>query len=416
MKPLLLSTYDIYGGAARATYRLHKGLQNIGLSSQMLVQTKHSDDETVISPTTKLSQGIGKLRPTLDTLPLQYYPHRQRSFYSIQWLPDTLAERVRQLQPDIINLHWVGFGYLQIESFARFAKPIVWTLHDMWAFTGGCHYSGDCNKYTESCGKCPQLNSNLEKDLSRWVWQRKLKAWKNLNLTIVTPSYWLAKCSGASSLLQNARIEVIPNGIDTEIFKPVQRFIARTILGLPQNKRLILFGAIEPTSNIRKGFHLLQPALKKLSQSDWADRIELVVFGASKPNNVPDFGFKSNYLGKLNDDISLALVYAAVDLFVAPSLEDNLPNTIIESLACATPCVAFNIGGMPDMIEHQQNGYLAQPFDVEDLARGITWVLEDVERWQKLCDLSRQKVEQQFTLQIQAMNYLSLYKNICQRS
>jgi glycosyltransferase involved in cell wall biosynthesis len=248
------------------------------------------------------------------------------------------------------------------------------------------------------------------------VWQRKLKAWKNLNLTIVTPSYWLAKCSGASSLLQNARIEVIPNGIDTEIFKPVQRFIARTILGLPQNKRLILFGAIEPTSNIRKGFHLLQPALKKLSQSDWVDRVELVVFGASKPKNVPDFGFKSNYLGKLNDDISLALVYAAVDLFVAPSLEDNLPNTIIESLACATPCVAFNIGGMPDMIEHQQNGYLAQPFDVEDLARGITWVLEDVERWQKLCDRSRQKVEQQFTLQIQAMNYLSLYKNICQRS
>ena len=171
------------------------------------------------------------------------------------------------------------------------------------------------------------------------------------------------------------------------------------------------------TSDRRKGFHLLLPAIKKLSQWEiWQHKLELVVFGASEPVNPPDFGLKTHYLGRLNDDISLALVYAAADIFVAPSLEDNLPNTVMEALACGTPSVAFKIGGMPDMIEHQQNGYLAQPFDVEELAKGISWVLEDEKRYQKLCDRTRDKIEQEFTLEIQASKYLKLYNDILESS
>jgi glycosyltransferase involved in cell wall biosynthesis len=409
IKPLLISSSDISGGAARAGYRLHQGLQSIDVDSQMLVQNKQSDDYTVICPVSKIDKGIGKLKPTLDILPLQLYPQRDRTPYSVQWLPDKLTEKVAELNPDVINLHWINGGYLKIETIAKFKKPIVWTLHDMWAFTGGCHYNGECMNYINFCGTCPQLHSNKEKDLSRWIWKRKAKAWKNLNLTIVTPSHWLAKCAASSSLLKDMRIEVIPYGLDTKQYKPIEKSVARSILGLPEDKQLILFGAMNATGDPRKGFNLLQSALQKLSQSGWGEQVELVVFGSSQPKNPTKLGFKLHYLGRLNDDISLSLVYAAADVFLAPSVQDNLPNTVMESLACGTPCVAFDIGGMPDMIEHQQNGYLAKPFNVEDLAKGIVWVLEDEERLGKLGSNGRAKVEQKFTLEIQANNYLSLY-------
>ena len=412
IEPLLISSSDIDGGAARAAYRLHRGLKNIGVDSQMLVQNKQSDDYTVICPVSKIDKGIGKLKPTLDGLPIQLYAQRDRTPYSVQWLPDKLTEKVAKLNPDVINLHWINSGYLKIETIAKFKKPIVWTLHDMWAFTGGCHYNGDCMNYTTSCGNCPQLHSHIETDLSRWIWKRKARAWQNLSLTIVTPSHWLAKCAASSSLLKDTRIEVIPNGINTEQYKPIEKSIARSILSLPEDKQLILFGAMSVTSDPRKGFNFLQSALQNLSQSGWRERLELVVFGSSQPKNPTKLGFKSHYLGRLNDDISLSLVYAAADVFLAPSVQDNLPNTVMESLACGTPCVAFDIGGMPDMIEHQQNGYLAKHFDIEDLARGIAWVLEDEERLQKLGVNGREKVEQNFTLEIQANNYLSVYQDI----
>ncbi|MFM6242856.1 MAG: glycosyltransferase family 4 protein [Dolichospermum sp.] len=413
MKPLLISASDINGGAARAAYRLHQGLQNIAVDSQMLVQNKQSDDYTVIAPERKVSKGIGKLKPTLDSLPLQLYPQRDRSTYSVQWLPDNLAAQVAQLNPDIINLHWINAGYMQIETLAKFKKPIIWTLHDMWAFTGGCHYNKDCTNYTESCGACPQLYSNKEKDLSNWVWRRKAKAWKDLNLTIVTPSHWLADYARKSSLFQNLRIEVIANGLDAQVYKPIDQKIARNLLNLPLDRKLVLFGAIKSTSDRRKGFHLLEPALRKLSEDkNHKNDVELVIFGASPPSEVPNLGLPIHYLGRLNDDIALALLYSAVDVFIAPSVQDNLPNTVMESLACGTPCIAFDIGGMSDMIEHQQNGYLAKHFDIDDLVRGITWVLEDEERLRWLGGNGRKKVEQKFTLEIQAHNYLYIYENL----
>jgi len=412
MKALLLSASDIDGGAARAAYRLHRGLQAVGVASQMLVQAKYSDDGKVLAPQTKLVKGIAKLKPTLDSLPLQLWRDRNRTNYSIQWLPSTISPKTAKLNPDIINLHWVCEGYLQIEAIAKLGKPLVWTLHDMWPFTGGCHYSQDCNRYTKACGACPLLRSDQGWDLSHWIWQRKAKAWRTLDLTIVTPSSWLAECARNSSLFGDLRIETIPYGLDTQKYKPIDRHVAREILNLPQDKYLVLFGAMNATSDPRKGFHLLQLALKRVSNVEWQGKIELVIFGSSEPTIQSDVCFKSHYLGKLSDDVSLALVYAAADVFVAPSRQDNLPNTVMEALACGTPSVAFNIGGMPDMIEHQQNGYLAQPFETEDLAQGIAWVLEDRERHQKLCDRAREKVEQEFTQDLQARRYLSLFKEL----
>ncbi|MCL1469350.1 glycosyltransferase family 4 protein [Argonema antarcticum] len=411
MKPLLLCKSDIQGGACRSAYRLHQGLQTIGVPSQMLVQDKVSDNSGVIGAKSPIIQKLANFRESLDFLPLKFYKQRQNTTFWPALVPDTIGSKVAKVNPDVVNLHWICRGYLQLETIAKFNKPLVWTLHDMWAFTGGCHYSEDCDRYTQSCGNCPQLQSNNKWDLSSWIWQRKSKSWQRLNLTVVTPSQWLAKCAKASSLFKDIRIEVIPYGLDLQRYKPVDKETARELLNLPQDKQLILFGSMK-TSDRRKGFHLLEPALQQLSKSGWHDRAELVVFGSSGPSSATDLGFRSHYLGRLGDDIALALVYSAADVFIAPSIQDNLPNTVLEALACGTPCVAFNIGGMPDAIEHQQNGYLAQPYKIEDLAQGIDWVLENKERHQKLSSSARQKAEQEYPLELQAQRYLSIFTEI----
>nr|WP_246141949.1 glycosyltransferase family 4 protein [Hyella patelloides] len=418
LKVLLINSSDSKGGAARAAYRLHQGFQLIEVDSQMLVQVKNTSDRLIIG--SPAQSGIGKARTglklTLDRLPLKLYPNGGKSNYSLHWLPDKTDSQVAQLAPDIINLHWVSAGYLKIETVAKFKQPIVWTLHDMWAFTGGCHYNQECERYIDNCGSCPQLGSKRDGDLSRWVWNRKNKAWKNLNLTVVTPSVWLAKCAQESSLFGGCRVEVIPNSVDTDVYRPIDKKVARDLLKLPQDKQLILFLSLKATSDKRKGFHFLQPALQKLSQAGWKDKLELMVVGASRPEEPPEFGFESHYLGTLNDDLTLTLAYSAADVFIVTSVQDNLPNTVMEAISCGTPCVAFNIGGMPDMIEHQLNGYLAQPYQIDDLAQGIVWTLENEQRYQKLADYARHKAETEFGLKTQGSRYLSLFKEILTNS
>lgn len=418
MNSLVLSTFDLNGGAARAAYRLHQGLQSSGINSKMLVQYKSSNDTTVLESSSKLEKWVNRLKPTLDGLPLKFYPQRNCNIFSCQWIPDCIESKLKHLCLDVINLHWNCSGYLSIESLAKLKRPLIWTIHDMWAFTGGCHYSQNCDRYTSSCGSCFQLHSNNTRDLSHWIWQRKAKAWQDLDLTIVAPSTWLAECAKSSSLFRNLQVEVIPNSLDTQKYKPIERGVARKILNLPQDKKLILFGAVESTSEPRKGFHLLQPALQKLSQSGWQDRAELVVFGSSQPKNPVELGFRSHYLGNFSDDVSLAIIYAAADVFVAPSIQDNLPNTIMEAIACGTPCVAFNIGGMSDLIEHKKNGYLAQSLEIESLSQGISWIIGDSDRHQSLRNYARKKAEREFSLEVQARRYIELFtkaidKNYC---
>jgi glycosyltransferase involved in cell wall biosynthesis len=414
MKIASVSTFDNQGGAARAAYRLHQGLNQIDVESWILCQSKFGQDSKVVGG--KTSSGIEQvkigLRLTLDQILLKPYRRQSKQLFSPHWLPSKVDQQVAQLNPDIINLHWVSAGYLQIETLAKFSQPLVWTLHDMWSFTGGCHYNQSCDKFTATCGACPLLDSSKEADLSRKIWQRKQKAWRNLDLTIVTPSQWLGDSAKASSLFGDRRVEVIPYGLDTEIYRPIDQSTARELLQLPQDKQLVLFLSLSATSDQRKGFHLLQPALQQLSKFVGHDQLELMVVGASAPEKPPDLGFKAHYLGILGDDLTLALAYAAADVFVAPSLQDNLPNTILEAIACGTPCVAFDIGGMPDMIDHQQNGYLAKPFVTEDLAEGIRWVLSDRHRLKTLGHSARTKAEQEFALKIQAHRYQQLYQEI----
>ena len=418
MKVLHLTMLDS-DGAGRAAQRLHQGLNRLdnhsytNLHSQMLVQVKSGDDQATVTTKNRFKIAANRLKLTerIDQLLLKLYPHRMQTTFSPQWVPGQLWHDIQQCNPDIINLHWIGHGFLPIEFLKKLNKPLVWTLHDMWAFTGGCHYSQTCDRYQAQCGKCPQLNSHSDWDLSRWVWQRKARSWQDLNLTVVTPSVWLKRCAIASSLFKEIPVEVIPNGLDTVVYKPIERQIARSILNLPLDRHLILFGA-GYASDPRKGFSYLEAALECLSSQQYSQPLEAVIFGGSAPETSSSIGLKVHYLGKLRDDTTLALAYAAADVFVVPSLQDNLPNTVMEALACGTPCVAFDIGGMPDMIEHQQNGYLAQPYETDDLAQGIGWVLRDRERHHRLSQRARAKVEEAFTLQHQATQYFLLYQSI----
>lgn len=412
MKVLIFNESDIDGGAARAAYRLHQGLQNTAVQSQMVVRAKFSGDRTVFPQKTMLT----KLGPPMEGLPLRLYRSRSPSLFSTQWFPDSAVATVRRLSPDVINLHWICNGYLNIQTLPRLNTPIVWTVHDMWPFTGGCHYTGDCQRYIESCGACPQLDSHRSQDLSRWVWQRKAKAWKTLNLTLVSPSRWMAQQIQASSLFQDVPVEIFPNGIDLQCYQPREKSIVRNLLNLPTDKLLILFGAGGGTSDSRKGFPLLTAALQRLGQTEWRTRINLVIFGGLPPEKPLELGFPVHYMGKLNDDLSLALVYAAADVFVAPSVQENLSNTVVEAIACGTPCVAFNIGGMPDLIEHQQNGYLVKPYDVEDLTQGIVWVLKHPERHQNLQKCARKKAEEDFSQRLQAQRYSTLFARLADKS
>ena len=413
---LHLSTWDMKGGAARGAYWLHKGLQQAGIHSKMLVAEKQSDDASVLGADRHIPLFVNKFRQFMDNLPVQMqYPDRSHQF-SPAWFPSAMPKQIEAIAPDIVHLHWVCAGLLTPEAIARIQQPIVWTLRDMWAFTGGCHYALDCKKYQKSCGACPDLDSPKERDLSRWVWQRKHKAWEKANFTIVAISEWLADCARNSSLFYNKRIEVIHNALDESIFKPVPKAVARQVFNLPRDRKIILFGAFNAIHNPVKGFDYLQQALQKLALTDLASTAMLVIFGSGTPQNPPNLGLPARYMGRIQDDYALAVLYSAADVMVVPSVQEAFGKTAMEALACGTPVVSFDATGLKSIVEHQKTGYRAKCFDVEDLANGITWVLQDELRWHQLSARSRQKVEEEFTLKKQAENYIRLYEESIKKS
>lgn len=411
MKVLHLLAYDS-NGAGRAASRIHLSLQSTKVNSSMLVLQKSLQDKSTIplDPRTAL---LKKIQAKVLGRSLGDTFARGKTF-SINLTPSLILNQIQNIHPSIVNLHWVGWEYLKIEDLAKLRVPLVWTLQDMWSFTGGCHYSEDCDRYTKSCGSCPQLKGNKEADLSRWVWQRKVRAWQDLDLTIVAPSQWMADCAKSSSLFSNLRIEVIPFCLDTKQFQPIPPEEARAVLELPQDKQLILFGALSATEDPRKGFQLLIPALQNLSRSGWQDKVELVVFGSSRPEKPINLGFTTHYLGSLNDD-GLKQAYSAADVMIVPSIQESFGQTASEALACGTPVVAFKATGLKDIVDHQKNGYLAKPYEVEDLARGIAWILEDKGRHQQLCLDARQKAKDKFSLGTQARSYLSIYTELLEQ-
>ncbi len=409
MKILIVSTSDILGGAARAAYRLHRSLLNQGINSQMLVQSKSSDDYTVICKNTKIHRALNMLRPTLDGLPVLFYKNRSKTVFSPAWLPfSSIVKQINEINPDIVHLHGVCGGMIKIEDFSEIKSPIVWSLHDNWAFTGGCRVMWRCEKYKDNCGACPRLGSDKENDLSRKVFNRKQKSFSKIEkMTIVGLSKWLYECAKTSILLKNKKHINLPNPINTSVYKPFDKEKARELWILPKDKKLVLFGANSATSDVNKGFKELSEALYKLEDKD----IELVIFGSSKPKESQNFGFKTHYLGHIHDDVSLVTLYSAVDVMIVPSLQEAFGQTASEAMSCSRPVVAFATSGLLDIVEHKKTGYLAKPFDTNDLAHGIKWVLEN-DKYEQLCINAREKVLKEFDSVVVAKKYINLYKEV----
>jgi len=415
IRPLLLNTNDVVGGAARAAYRLHRGLQAIGIPSRMLVRTKESLDPTVLDAKrlqpNKLGWLLLRFSQAIDRLPLVLARQRPDP-WGIGWFPNGLSRIVDDLSPDLVHLHWITGGFVPVRTLARLRQPVVWTLHDDWPLTGGCNLAGACRRFQEACGRCPQLGSSRERDLSRRVHNEKVRAWRTQEIIAVAPSRWLAERAKSSRVFRDRRIEVIPNGIDTQRHRPLDKAQARAILGLPENLKIILFGAVKATSDPNKGFSYLQGALQSLPALMLSQQVMLLVFGAEQPENEPVPGFATRYLGQLCDDVSLALAYSAADVVVVPSRQEAFGLVAAEAQACGTPAVAFDGTGLRDIIDHQQTGYLARSYEVEDLARGICWVLEDGERWRELSRRARAKVKAEFELTHIARRYADLYAEV----
>lgn len=406
--PLLLTASDT-GGAGTATRRIHDGLKEIGVNSRMLVRDKSTSDPTIHGPTNKLTKAFAKVRPYFDVLPLKLYD--ASSEYSINWLPDRLYRRVNKLDPDVIHLNWVAGGYMNPSSISDFTQPIVWRLPDMWPLTGGCHYTDGCTRYRSSCGKCPQLDSTHSWDPSRVTLTRKKRAVEQKDVTVVATTPWLAECAAESAVFRNSQIKVIPNGLNTETFKSYDSAIGRNLFDLPSDAALVLFGAVSPLSNHRKGYDLLIEALDDLDIKGKTD-IELVIFGTSEPEDSPDFGFPTHYTGYLYDEESLALLYSAVDVMVVPSRYEGFGQTISEAMACGTPVVAFDTTGPGDIIVHEETGYLASAYEPTDLAAGIEWILADKIRRDKLGSRSRSEALKKYKSTKVAEQYLDLYNSL----
>lgn len=408
MKILHLTTQD-NGGAGRAAVRLHKALLDSNIDSQMIVQTKTTDLPTIHTLTqTKADKFLSPFRMAIDQLPTLLYKNKTKDIFSSTFFPSNtkLLKKIKEINPDIIHLHWINSGFINIFDLQKINKPIIWSLHDANPYTGGCHVvESDCQFFKTYCHLCPFLQSNFKYDLSFLNFRRKQKAYKNLNLTINGLSQWIANNAKESTLFGKKQIINLPNTIDSNTFYPIQQHTARNLLRIKHKKYILGFGAISATQIYRKGYLQLKEALEKMpNKNDYL----LVVFGSSQGEKIADI--ETCFLGHIYDDITLTLLYSAIDLFITPSLAENLSNTIMESLSCGTPVVAFDIGGNSDMITHKQNGYLAK--NTQELSEGIIWSLQNLHFLQQN---ARQTILQDFDYKVVAPKYIEQYRKMVEK-
>lgn len=410
MNILHLNTYDSNGGAAIAARRLHLALCDAGVQSSMAVLSKSDDNTSIHQVGTPLRKFLHPLLSRLENLPFRLYQKRDKSTLFSYPFFSSPSMKLLYDSADIIHLHWIVKAFLSLTDIAAIPKPIVWTLHDTWAFTGGCHYPSHCKQYTEQCQSCPKLGSPAIYNITQREFQHKQSTYQKIKPYIIAPSIDFFNSIQKSSLLAKHFCRVIPNCINTTTFSPIQSNIARDILNLPYDMPIILFGAISATSDIRKGFDLLVDALHFLKKL-YPYPARLLVFGASHLHDLESI-YPVHCLGHLHDEVSLRLAYSAADVFVCPSREENLPNTIMESLACGTPVAAFAVGGIPDMVEHGINGCLAPPHDAEKLAQEIAYLLKNIARREQMGEAARQVAVERYSAPVIAKQYVELYRQI----
>jgi len=409
MKVLHIIGGELTGGAAKGAHWLHKGLLKLGVDSRILTNSTETHNDLIVESIaqTKRQKIVKKLRSELDLMPVAFYKKRKKIIFSSALFGYDFTRHPLYEWADIINLHWINGGFVNIKHLSKVKKPIIWTMRDMWPMTGGCHYSMKCNNYENGCGYCEQLGSKNKYDLS-WLVVRRKKKYIPKHIVMAGISNWISSCAKKSYLFKDYRIETLYNNIDSQEFLTIDKNIAKEILNIPKDKKIILAGAKELDS-FYKGFKKYLEAIKKLHETS---KYFLLFFGKLDKLLINNIEFEYKNLGYLSDTISLCLAYSAADVFVAPSIMEAFGKTLTEAMACSTPVVAFDATGPKDIINHQKNGYLVKPFDTVDLANGIEWVLKDRDRWKKLCQNAREKVEKEFDITKVAKSYTDLYEDV----
>ena len=407
---LHISTTDNLGGSGRSAYRVHSGLKDLGVHSRMLVGRKVTGDADVLPIANAgfdatmdrfFSRALGRL-----SWQYLFYPSSFRLLRH-QWFNE--ADVVQ-----LYNTHGNYFSHTVLPLISR-RHPVVWRLSDMWAMTGHCAYPFDCERWLTGCGDCPILSDppELYRDTTANLWKIKRWLYSRTDMTIVAPSKWIAGMAAQSPLLGRFNIEIIPTGLDTTIFAPVPRDEARESLQIGPSERVILFGA-ESLADRRKGGAQMHATISRLAETD--RNITVLMVGENANNMTLPESVRTRMTGKITDDRVLARIYSAADVFVLPTLADNLPNVVLESMACGTPPVTFDAGGCRDAVRHMETGYLAKYADVEDLTRGIKLLLNDGELRNRLSERSREVATAEYGIELQARRFLSLYEKVIDSS
>ena len=415
MRVLIINTSERIGGAAIAAHRLMEALKNNGIKAKMLVRDKQTDQISVV----QLKKSWWKVWQFIWERIVIWKANRFKKHNLFAVDIANTGTNISALpefnQADVIHLHWINQGMLSLTDIRRIiesGKPIVWTMHDMWPFTGICHYASDCDKYTKECHYCPLLFKGGKKDLSYRTFEKKRKLFDGANITFVACSRWLEGMAKQSELLKGQTITNIPNAINTNLFKPRNKKQAREKCHLPQDKKLLLFGSVKITDK-RKGIDYLVEACKILASQDpgLSKQLGVVVFGKQAEQYASLFPFPIYPMNYVSNEKELVDIYNAVDLYVTPSLQDNLPNTIVEEMACGIPCVGFNVGGIPQMIDHLHNGYVAEYQSAKDLANCIRWTLTEGE-YDNLSEEACRKALSSYSESIISMRYIDIYNKI----
>jgi glycosyltransferase involved in cell wall biosynthesis len=409
VKVLQVNYSDVEGGAAIAAYRLHQALRRYGVDSRMLLARAVAGDWTARPMDGASSKLVNSLRRQFTRIPRMLLQTENETFHSFGLLHSRWPRELSRSDADVTNLHWVGAEMMSIADIGRLRGPLVWTLHDMWAFCGAEHHTDDFRwRDGYARNNRPAYESGL--DLNRWTWLRKLKHWRN-PIHIVASSQWLADCVSQSPIMSEWPVTRISLAIDTEVWRPIEKSLARKLLRLPDDRRILVFSAAGGTRDPNKGFDLLLAALTHL-RGQLLD-LDLVIIGQLPPKEVPDLGFPMHFVGKLHEDVSRCLYYNAADAIVVPSRRESFSLVTAEAHSCGIPTIAFDITALSNIIEHQVTGYLARPYDTQDLAAGIQWVLVDSERRAMLGGHCRRTAIEKFSYPVVAEQYSRLYRSIC---
>lgn len=424
LRVLAMNHSDTVGGAARAAYRVHNAVRHLGVDSILRVNQKVLEDDTVQGPSGKLGRLLAKLYSGMGQLLIKPLKASKSTYQSIALMPTRWASRINGSQNDVVHMHWINGEMISIADIGKIEKPLVWTLHDMWGIAGAEHYADD-DRARMGYNKDNRPSGESGFDLNRWTWLRKVKHWKK-PIVITTPSRWMAEKISESVLMKDWPVMAIANPLNTDTWRPIDQAVAREELGLPQNVPIILFGASGGASDPRKGFDLLLESLPLLKKSmdennPQSPGIELVVFGQDAPKDgsgLANLNIPTHYIGHIHDDHKLQLLYSAADVMVVPSRQETFGQTASEALACGCPVAAFGATGLLDVVEHLSCGYLAKPYDPQDLATGIEWLIRSQQEEKNAGRLSesnlrlaaRKHAIDHFSYPVIAKQYIAAYQ------